>query len=121
MTPAARTTHLGGIGLMLEIARICPRCGKHLSDSPSAATWHVTQEGCRPTVYAALPEEEPAEDHEDIPLVPAGRRIRDFEAPVLRSRSTPGFAAVEAIPPARGSQRSLAIPWLPPPDLGEVL
>lgn len=119
MSREAGPKYLGGIGLMLEVAHVCPRCGQRLPDSPSASSWHLSGRGCRPTVFAALPEPEPRTVEEDeIPPVPAGRKIHDFEVPSA-SPLLPG--EVGRVTGAHGIARSLSIPWLRPPDLGEVL
>ena len=105
---------------MLEVARMCPRCGKRLSDSPSAAAWHLDRDACRPVVYAALPEPE-APANEDDPPIPAGRQILDFEVPATLPRRGPTFLELDSPPVFDGTGRALAVPWLRPPDLGEVL
>ena len=123
MTRAASSTHLGGIGLMLEVAHICPRCGQRVSDEPEATARHLAKNGCRPAVYAALPDNDRSAD--ETQPTPAGRRIRDFETPIPRGRraASPfpagGYDVVSAAPGPTG--RALSIPWLRPPDLGEVL
>jgi hypothetical protein len=124
MTRAARTGFLGGIGLMLEVAHICPRCGKQLSENPSAAAQHISKDRCRPAVFAALPEPERAGEDDDVPPVPAARQIHDFETPAPKPRraSLPvTMGVVDPVPAGNGLPRGLAIPWLHPPDLGEVL
>ena len=124
MTDAAGPAYLGGIGLMIEVARACPRCGKRLSESPSAANRHLAGRGCRPPVFAALPEPEAVSEDEEVPPVSAGRRIHDFETPLVanrserRGRSPPPSITV---PMATGPSRGFAVAWLRPPDLGEVL
>jgi hypothetical protein len=122
MTRAADPTYLGGIGLMLEVAHVCPRCGKRLSDSPTAANRHLAGSGCRPPVFAALPEPEPTAQEEDVPLTPAARRIRDFETPVApqprRAAPSRELLPTTTIEP---TGRAFTAPWLRPPDLGEVL
>jgi hypothetical protein len=120
MTRAASSAYLGGIGLMLEVAHICPRCGKHVPDAPSAAARHLASNTCRPPVYAALPEPEPAAQ-EDEGLIPAGRLIRDYETPLTSARRTVPLGALDPISTPAPAPRGLAIPWLRPPDLGEVL
>jgi hypothetical protein len=122
MTRATGPAYLGGIGLMLEVAHVCPRCGKRLAESPVAANRHLAGNGCRPPVYAALPEPEPRYQDEDVPLTPVERRIRDFEAPVSpppRRSSRPPEAVPESTPTHGG--RAFSAPWLRPPDLGEVV
>jgi len=121
MSRAERTTrYLGGIGLMLEVAHICPRCGKRLPDNPSASSSHYTGRRCRPTVFAALPEPELREE-EDVPLSPAARQIYDFELPSGVSGKGTFFGDTPTLPAAQIGYRSLSAPWLRPPDLGEVL
>jgi hypothetical protein len=117
---SATPNYLGGIGLMLEVARVCPRCGKRLPDTPSAASWHRLGSRCRPTVFAALPEPELREDDE-VPLSPASRQIHDFEVPsAFPSRGT-FFGGGAVSSGSHAVYRSLSAPWLRPPDLGEVL
>jgi len=108
---------------MLEVARVCPRCGQRLPDSPTASTYHLTGRGCRPTVFAALPEMEPSvEGEEDVPPVPAGRRIHDFEVhSAFAGDGELAQAAAEPAPNPASLSRAIAAPWLRPPDLGEVL
>lgn len=107
---------------MLEVSDMCPRCGKRLSASPLASARHLAGRGCRPTVFAALPEREGAavdSAGEDPPPLPAARKIRDFEAPVPAANARPASASLPTTAgPFQG--RVSSIPWLPPPDLGEV-
>ncbi len=123
MSHAAREpNYLGGIGLMLEVAHVCPRCGKRLSDDPAASNYHLSGRGCRPAVFAALPEPEVASIVEDeVPPVPAARRIRDFEAPDPHPMRADADEAAATPNGTTGNPRTLSIPWLRPPDLGEVL
>lgn len=114
----ATPTYLGGIGLMLEVARICPRCGQRLADSPSASAWHLEGNRCRPAVYMALPE--PPVREEEVPPTPATRRIHDFEAPLARDPSGRRLGWEAPAPLALEPARALAASWLRPPDLGEV-
>lgn len=115
--------YLGGIGAMLEVSHMCPRCGKRLSSSPLASARHLAGRGCRPTVFAALPERDlvAAEpEGEDPPPLPAAQRIRDFESPVQVPATARHPAASLPTPAASIQGRVSSIPWLPPPDLGEV-
>jgi len=114
------TRYLGGIGLMLEVAHICPRCGKHLPDTPAATTSHHAGRRCRPAVYAALPEPEVREEDE-VPRSSASRQIYDFELPAPVSAKATFFGDAPSLPAAQVGYRSLSAPWLRPPDLGEVL
>ena len=120
MTRAGESAYLGGIGLMLEVAHVCPRCGKRLSSAPSAAARHLASRGCRPTVYAALPEPEPIGDDDELAPFSAERRIHDFETPVPVTAAGVGFRQGSVTPPAQPGARSFAVAWLRPPDLLEV-
>lgn len=118
----ASPRYLGGIGLMLEVAHVCPRCGQRLRDSPSASTSHLMGRACKPTIFAALPEPDvnSSDEEEDLPLVPADRRIHDFEVHSARGGPEPAPSVARAAP-GPVTTRSIAVPWLRPPDLGEVL
>lgn len=119
--PEGGRTYLGGIGAMLAVAHVCPRCGAKLSDSPSASSRHMEGNRCRPTVFAALPEPEvPVADEEEVPPVPAWRQIRDYEAPSSPRPSPPMLGSGAPVRALTGAGRSLSVPWLAPPDLGEV-
>lgn len=114
--------YLGGIGVMLEVAQVCPRCGKRLSASPSASARHLAGRGCRPTVFAALPEHDvalPEPDGEDPPPLPATQRIRAFESPLPAANHRVPNASLPT-PAGQFHGRATSILWLPPPDLGEV-
>jgi hypothetical protein len=66
--------------------------------------------------FPVLPSFDP--ELEELPPSPASRRIRDFE------RATPAPAPTSSDWTRREDDthsRPLAIPWLPLPDLGEVL
>jgi len=124
MTRAGRPTYLGGIGLMLEVAHICPRCGRRVSDTPGAAAQHLSKNRCRPTVFAALPEPDQFLDEEEVPRLSAARQIQEFETPTPKAHRASPRGQVDAlgsVSPTPGGSRGLAIPWLTPPDLGEVL
>jgi len=106
---------------MLEAADICPRCGVIHSETPSAG--HLRMEpqypigslGNYPVYTPLIPE------LVDLPRVPAGQRIHEFEAlPAAPPRSVADTASVPRGDPGRGARR-LVVSWLPPPDLGEIL
>ncbi|MGB6500340.1 MAG: hypothetical protein WBG19_02910 [Thermoplasmata archaeon] len=114
-------TRLGGIASMLQVADVCPRCGQ---DHPEARySVHARGPTECPTVvhgsFPVLPNFNPK--LEELPPSPASRRIREFEQPApATSMATP----VSISWSRRGADtraKPLAIPWLPLPDLGEVL
>jgi hypothetical protein len=109
--------YLGGIGTMLGDTRACPRCGGIHESHPFGFQHHGAGE-C-PTLKAdefvlvsqpdgRIEETEPAAESPSVPL------------------RTPMPVALGGIPiPAQSPEirahRGLEVPWLPPPDLGEVL
>lgn len=106
---------------MLQVADVCPRCGQ---DHPEARySVHARGPTECPTVvhgsFPVLPNFNPK--LEELPPSPASRRIREFEQPApATSMATP----VSISWSRRGADtraKPLAIPWLPLPDLGEVL
>lgn len=107
---------------MLQVVDICPRCGQ---DHPLPRVSLRTQApvDC-PTVvhgsFPVLPSFDPA--LEELPPSPASRRIRDFEQPAPAAPTTPSVS-ISWGRRAEGAviSRPLAIPWLPLPDLGEVI
>ncbi|HTP55933.1 MAG TPA: hypothetical protein VML53_04605 [Thermoplasmata archaeon] len=115
------TAHLGGIAAMLQVADICPRCGQDHPE-PRVSLRARGPMSCPTVVHGSFPVM-PAFDPEleELPPSPASRRIRDFEQP---APATSTAAPTSISWSRRGDDtrsRALAIPWLPLPDLGEVL
>lgn len=116
-----RETHLGGIASMLQIADVCPRCGQDHPE-PRVSLRSRGPLSC-PTVvhgsFPVLPTFDPL--LEELPPSPASRRIREFEQPAPAT----SMARPTSISGSRREDdtraRPLAIPWLPLPDLGEVI
>jgi len=112
--------YLGGIVAMLEVADVCPRCGQTHPQSLTSFRQR-TPSDCPTVVLGSYPvmRQDPSSLAE-LPRPSAAQRIRDFEVPVAPSGSSiPG-----ALVPGRADEvkvRRLAVPWLPPPDLGEVM
>jgi len=112
---------LGGIASMLQVADVCHRCGQ--AHPEGKVSLHSRAPAECPTVvhgsFPVLPSFDP--ELEQLPRSPASRRIREFEQPApATSMATP----VSISWGRRGDDahtRPLAIPWLPLPDLGEVL
>lgn len=115
------TAHLGGIAAMLQVADICPRCGQDHPE-PRVSLRARGPMSCPTVVHGSFPVM-PAFDPEleELPPSPASRRIRDFEQP---APATSTAAPTSISWSRRGDDtrsRALSIPWLPLPDLGEVL
>ncbi len=106
---------------MLQVAGVCPRCGQ---DHPEARiSLHSRGPIDCPTVvhgsFPVLPNFDPAV--EELPPSPASRRIREFERPAPAVTTATPVSVSWSRRDDGARSRPLAIPWLPLPDLGEVL
>ncbi len=110
--------YLGGIGAMLEVADVCPSCGTKHGEA-QFSLHHGDGRDCPTVVMGSFPIVTPLEEAESPARAPAGQRIHDFEVVVSPSATL----GVPPLPRGRASDpsRGLAVPWLSPPDLGEVL
>jgi hypothetical protein len=112
--------YLGGIVAMLEVADVCPRCGQTHPQSLTSFRQR-TPSDCPAVVMGSFPVlRQEHTTFAEVPRTPAAQRIREFEVPV----ATTGSSIPGALAPGRGEEgriRRLSIPWLPPPDLGEVM
>jgi hypothetical protein len=106
---------------MLQVADVCPSCGQTHADAQFGIA-HGGPRECPKVIMGSFPVITQPELPESFPEVasraPAARRIREFE--------TPAHVSLGSLPiPSRndfGSRpRSLAAPWLRPPDLGDIL
>ncbi len=113
--------YLGGIGVMLGEADVCPLCGETHPEVLFGIR-HGNAQECPKVVLGSFPvldrlEEAPQDP--PIPRLPAGRRIREFETPIpvplISGSSPPPSGEVGARP------RGLSVPWLRPPDLGGMV
>jgi len=113
--------YLGGIGAMLEVSDVCPSCGQVHEDRQFGFKHRAPRE-CPLVVTGRFPIDSLPNPALEAPIrVPATRRIIQAERPI---GPLPGL--VNAVPTARLELdrvrgRILGTPWLPPPDLGEVL
>jgi hypothetical protein len=105
--------YLGGIGAMLNVADVCPSCGQVHADRQYAFL-HRGSGQCPALMesnYSIVSRPAaPSEAH----LIPDVPRKSAPEVPVSMGSLPLPPRAPE--PDRRG--RSLALPWLPPPDLG---
>jgi len=112
-------THLGGIAAMLRVADVCPQCGQNHPEPRFAARSRGFRD-CPAVVmgsFPVLPSFDP--EVEKLPAAPAPRQARDFERTAAAASKAPPMSISWG---RRGDDaRPLAIPWLPLPDLGEVL
>lgn len=98
----------------------CPLCGE-MHPEPQFGFRHGGPRECPNVVLGSFPVLDQPDDGEGIlafPRTSAAHRIREFETPIRIS--------LIASPPPRPDEvdsrpRGLGVPWLRPPDLGEVL
>lgn len=112
--------YLGGIGAMLGAANTCLSCGGVHSNEQFSLRHGAARE-CPKVIMGRFPvisQPEPAELL-DIPVqVSVSRSIRDYEMPpAVYLGSLPSGRRGGSEPRSRG----MGVPWLPPPDLGEVI
>jgi hypothetical protein len=113
--------YLGGIGAMLEVSDVCPSCGQVHSDRQFGFK-HRSPRECPLVVVGSFPVVSIPNPPVEAPIrVPAARRIRDAERSVGPVPVFDGGLPNPRIEMDRVRGRALGIPWLPPPDLGEVL
>jgi len=106
---------------MLEVADVCPRCGQdhpepRMSFRPRAPV------DCPKVVlgsFPVLPTFDP--ELEELPPSPASRRIQEFERTARTPAPDPPATSAWTRREDDNHSRPIAIPWLPLPDLGEVL
>jgi hypothetical protein len=118
--------YLGGIGVMLEASDVCPSCGQ-VHEGRRFGLKHLTPRECPRVVMGSfplvslpsLPEESPLK----VPVArpPTGPRARDPEPPLTATSLMGGSPDVSRARVDPSRSRTLGVPWLPPPDLGEVV
>jgi hypothetical protein len=112
--------YLGGIGMMLEVTKVCLSCGEVHPDTPFGFLHGAARE-CPKVIMGRFPviSQPDLSEFPEIPVqVSASRRIRDYETPPavsLGSLPTPPRGGADA------RSRGMGVSWLPPPDLGEVI
>jgi hypothetical protein len=113
--------YLGGIGAMLEVTDVCPACGQVHSDRQFGFKHRSLQE-CPLVVVGSFPVVSLPNPPLEAPIrASAAKRIRDAEQPVGPLPVYEGPFASPRVAFERVRGRALGLPWLPPPDLGEVL
>lgn len=107
---------------MLEVSDdVCPSCGQVHSDRQFGIK-HRTPPECPLVVMGSFPVVSLPNPPLDGPIrVPAAHRIREVERPVIQPPLFPASIPSSRADSDRARSRALGVPWLPPPDLGEVL
>ena len=115
--------YLGGIGAMLNVSHCCPACGQ-VHEGRKFGLKHPAPRECPLVIIGSFPlvslPSPPAESPVQLTTVARGRR----EAPSVDPQAiiSEALRQVEFSRPRDGERnRGLGVPWLPPPDLGEVL
>lgn len=107
---------------MLEVADVCLSCGE-VHPEQQFALRHGQRRECPKVILGRFPLLSRADGDgtlEEPVSGPAARRIRDYEIPTIPAPLTfTPFARRGDEPESR--LRTLGMPWLPPPDLGEVV
>lgn len=117
--------YLGGIGVMLEVSDVCLACGQ-VHDGRRFGLKHRRLRECPRVVTGSFPLVSLPSLPEDIALtVPtasetSGRRARATESPKREALVTGDPVPTPRAAPEGARGRALGLPWLPPPDLGEV-
>ncbi len=106
---------------MLEVADVCPTCGSNHAETQFSIA-HGEPRTCPQVVVGHFPVVT-APPVDGMVQAPASQRIIEYELP---SPPLAPAVALGSVPVSRrdyeGSRsRGLAMPWLPPPDLGEVI
>jgi hypothetical protein len=112
--------YLGGIGTMLEVADVCLSCGE-VHPEQQFGFRHGGAGECPKVIMGRFPVISQPEVPEvlDVPVpFSAARSIRDYEAPPAVFL---GSLPAPRRPGSDSRHRGMGVPWLPPPDLGEVV
>ncbi|MGA8709621.1 MAG: hypothetical protein WB786_00085 [Thermoplasmata archaeon] len=113
--------YLGGIGAMLEVTDVCAACGQVHSDRQFGFK-HRSLRECPLVVVGSFPVVSLPNPPAEAPIhIPAARRIREAEQPIGPLPVFEGPFASPRVDHDRVRGRALGVPWLAPPDLGEVL
>jgi hypothetical protein len=112
--------YLGGIGVMLDLSDVCPACGQ-THDRRKFGLKHRALRECPRVVMGSFPLVSLPTPPEEPPVkVPTASRTRQSELSVSFDPLPAESLAVPRPSSDHTRSRSLGVPWLPPPDLGEV-
>ena len=117
---------LGGIGVMLEASNVCPSCGQ-VHEGRRFGFKHLTPRECPRVVMGSFPLVSLPSPPEEVPLKmpalrpPNGSRASDPDPLASVAPLVPSSPPVPEVRVERSRGRALGVPWLPPPELVEVL
>jgi hypothetical protein len=115
--------YLGGIGTMLQVSHGCPACGQ-VHEGRKFGFKHRAPRECPLVVLGSFPVISFPNPSETPPLkIPSVKGNVDLNLHIDPTPPTGDPSGRVQFGRARDSERSrgLGVPWLPPPDLGEVL
>jgi len=106
---------------MLEVSDVCPACGQ-VHTGRQFGFKHRAPRECPLVIVGSFPVVSLPTPPPDPPLrVPTARRESKPEHPVSAVPISTDAIPILRLDPDRERSRGLGVPWLPPPDLGEVL
>jgi len=116
--------YLGGIGAMLQVSHGCPACGQ-VHEGRKFGFKHRAPRECPLVITGNFPVVSLPTPSSEAPVrVSTSARANNGDGGlrVPESLIAESLRQVELARPRDGERvRGLGVPWLPPPDLGEVL
>jgi hypothetical protein len=116
--------YLGGIGAMLQVSHGCPACGQ-VHEGRKFGFKHRAPRECPLVILGNFPVVSLPTPPPESPIrtsVSARGNNGNGEARGSEALIADSLRQVELTRPRDGERtRGLGVPWLPPPDLGEVL
>jgi hypothetical protein len=105
---------------MLDLSDVCPACGQ-THDRRKFGLKHRPPRECPRVVMGSFPLVSlPSPPEEASVKVPPTRRLRQSELSVSVNALPADSLTVPRPASEHTRSRALGVPWLPPPDLGEV-
>ncbi len=113
--------YLGGIGVMLDLSDVCPACGQ-THDRRKFGLKHRPPRDCPRVVMGSFPVVSLPSPPDELPVkVPTASRTRRSDVALSFNPLPVDSLAVPRPTSDHTRSRSLGVPWLPPPDLAEVV
>jgi hypothetical protein len=112
--------YLGGIGVMLEVTNVCAACGQ-VHEGRKYGIKHRAPRECPRVVMGRFPlVSRPSRAEQASAKVPSQRRSRESDPVVNLNPIIGDSLPITRVVSDPAGGRFLRVPWLPPPDLGEV-
>jgi hypothetical protein len=105
---------------MLDLSDVCPACGQ-VHERRKFGLRHLPPRDCPRVVMGSFPVVSLPSHPEVAPIrLSPAPRLRQSELPVEVNALPSDSVSVPRPSSDHARSRSLGVPWLPPPDLGEV-